>query len=341
MPVHKRGRALRPGDVVEVRPAPEILATLGDGDALAGVPFMPEMLRYVGKRFTVSRRVEKICDTAGGSYWSRRVRDTVFLEDLRCDGSAHGGCQAGCRLYWREEWLRRVGSRDEPPEASDPSAQELLESRAVAGTRTTRQLEGAVEDVYRCQATEALRYSEPLNRYDPRQYIRELLAGNVGLLHLLRVGVRSFTVSLQRRLGRMTYIPFETAKWSSERNASPTAPRALDLRPGELVRVRPKEEIAGSLDEKGTNRGLWFDWEMIPYCGGTYRVQDRVERFIDDTTGRLVELSSDCVILEGVVCTGDHSVNRWLCPRAIYPFWREGWLQRPDGESRSEAEAEH
>ena len=30
------------------------------------MPFMPEMLRYAGKRFTVSRRVEKICDTVSG-----------------------------------------------------------------------------------------------------------------------------------------------------------------------------------------------------------------------------------------------------------------------------------
>jgi hypothetical protein len=56
---------------------------------------MPEMLQSVGRRFRVSHCVEKICDTAGGSYWSRRMRGTVKLEDLRCDGSAHGGCQAG------------------------------------------------------------------------------------------------------------------------------------------------------------------------------------------------------------------------------------------------------
>src|SRR3990170_1382741 len=98
---------LRPGDVVEVRPATEILATLTGDGTLDAVPFMPEMLEYVGRRFMVSKRVEKICDTVAGG-GSRRMRDAVFLDDLRCDGSAHGGCQAGCRLYWKEAWLKRV-----------------------------------------------------------------------------------------------------------------------------------------------------------------------------------------------------------------------------------------
>ena len=101
------GVELRPGDIVEVKPAADILATLDADGALDAMPFMPEMLQYVGRRFTVSRRVEKICDTIAAT-GSRRMRDTVYLEDLRCDGSGHGGCQAGCRIYWKEAWLRRV-----------------------------------------------------------------------------------------------------------------------------------------------------------------------------------------------------------------------------------------
>jgi hypothetical protein len=288
---------MTPGDLVDVRPAGEILATLDDGDSLQGVPFMPEMLPFIGRRFRVSKRVEKICDTAGGTYVSRRMRGTVMLEDLRCDGSAHGGCQAGCRLYWKEEWLRPVESGTRPAPESDGAAVAELGARARAGARTVRELDGAPTEVFRCQATEALAASEPLNRYDPRQYVRELMGGNVRPIRLLRVAVTG------ERLG---------------------------LRPGDLVRVRSKEEIAATLNEKGTTGGLWFDWEMIPYCGGTYRVSDRVERFIDETTGKLIELTSDCVLLEGVVCSGEHSSNRWLCPRAIYPFWREAWLRRVD-----------
>jgi hypothetical protein len=42
----------------------------------------------------------------------------------------------------------------------------------------------------------------------------------------------------------------------------------------------------------------------------------------------MVELKNEAVTLDGVVCSGDLSLRRWFCPRAIYPFWRECWLER-------------
>jgi hypothetical protein len=96
------------------------------------------------------------------------------------------------------------------------------------------------------------------------------------------------------------------------------------------VRVKSKREIARALDESGRNKGLSFDWEMLPHCGRTYRVRDRVEQIIDENTGAMIQLKSDCVILDGVACSGDLSEGRWFCPRAIYPYWREAWLRRID-----------
>ena len=43
------------------------------------------------------------------------MHSTVYLEDLRCDGSGHDGCQAGCKIYWKEAWLRRVEDDSRPP----------------------------------------------------------------------------------------------------------------------------------------------------------------------------------------------------------------------------------
>ena len=54
-------KRLRPGDVVRVRSAREILATLDDDGTVDGIPFMPEMLPYIDRRYSVSKRVEKIC----------------------------------------------------------------------------------------------------------------------------------------------------------------------------------------------------------------------------------------------------------------------------------------
>src|SRR5258707_14423278 len=107
------------GEIVEVRSREEILATLDHKGVLNNMPFMPEMLQYCGKRFRVFRRADKTCDTIA-DYRSRRMFDTVHLADLRCDGSAHGGCQAGCLVFWKEAWLKRVpadGTATEPATA--------------------------------------------------------------------------------------------------------------------------------------------------------------------------------------------------------------------------------
>jgi hypothetical protein len=56
----------------------------------------------------------------------------------------------------------------------------------------------------------------------------------------------------------------------------------------------------------------------------------RVEQIIDERTGRMMRLPNDCIVLDGVVCPGRLSERRLFCPRAIYPFWREIWLQRID-----------
>ena len=98
---------LRAGDLVEVRSAEEILATLDERGRLEALPFMPEMLKFTGERFRVQKRAFKGCDQIDHSGMHRMER-AVHLDGARCDGQAHGGCQAGCLIYWKEGWLRRV-----------------------------------------------------------------------------------------------------------------------------------------------------------------------------------------------------------------------------------------
>jgi hypothetical protein len=310
---------LRAGDVVEVRSAAELLPVLDDDACTGALPFMPEMLRFVGRRFTVSAVGSKVCDTTRDGTGNRLFHDTVLLEDLRCDGSAHGGCQAACRLMWRESWLRRVSS-DEVGDAD--GARPELEKRAHAAAKRRREVDGQEIESYRCQATELVAASEAFPPGDRgRKYLRELQCGNVGIGRFLRV----FARAVSRKVGRKLRLQKEVALWSP---GPPEPSRPLDLRPGELVQVKSKREIARAVDENGHNKGLSFDWEMVPHCGRTYRVRDRVRNFIDENTGAMVELKSDCLTLEGVVCSGDRSEGRWFCPRAIYPYWREAWLRR-------------
>src|SRR5579859_1543000 len=140
---------LRRGDLVEVRSAAEILATLDERGELEAVPFMPEMVRLCGRRFKVAARAERVCDTINWS-GARSIVNTVLLEDQRCDGSGHGGCAAECRLYWKKDWLKRVTPSEavRVPHADEDSAAALLER--VSRNATSRDADQSPR--YRCQA---------------------------------------------------------------------------------------------------------------------------------------------------------------------------------------------
>jgi hypothetical protein len=331
---------LRAGEWVEVRSADEILASLDETCALDGLPFMPEMLPYCGKTFRVQKSAHKTCDTIE-LYVIRRMANAVHLEELRCDGSGHDGCQAKCLIFWNEAWLKRVDRRSgdsaqpgSPAEASTPpsaSGAEILRraSRVQGGA-------GTGETVYRCQATDMLKATTNVRRrerWDPRFYLKDLSSGNVSLGSFLLYGARAASNAFTRRWFNWRYPPVR----GLAEGKTPTC--NLNMQPGELVQVRSKEEIMRTLSPQQRNRGLWFDIEMVGYCNSTFRVLDRVEKIVDEKTGRMVTLPNPCLILDGVVCTGHNSVDRMFCPRAIYPYWREVWLKRVDGGTVPESRA--
>jgi hypothetical protein len=318
MSLASRSRPLRAGETVQIKSASEILATLDDEGKLDGLPFMPEMLEYCGQTLTVYKRADRTCDTIFFD-GQRRMHDAVFLTGLRCDGSAHGGCQAGCSFFWKEAWLRRPGEPGEP-EAVGPSGNETFLFDAAR-----RLVDGdPASERYMCQATEISRASTPLPWWEPTQYIRELATGNASPFELLVAMVKWVFVQVQRRLMGGSTVPFIRGKLTK------TPKSQLDLRPGELVRIKSSAEIAETLDLQNRNRGLTFDSEMLRYCGGEYRVLRRVERIINEETGEMMDLPGDCIVLDGVTCTAEY---HRLCRRSIYPYWRELWLTRVEQDS--------
>jgi hypothetical protein len=321
------------GDWVEVRPESEILATLDADGELDALPFMPEMLACCGRRFRVAKVAHKSCDTIR-TWRNRRMDDAVHLADagdtdgLRCDGAAHDGCQAGCLLYWKEAWLRRAGG---PDAAAGNAPAGAVAGSAPAGaarcdvptlhrlTRATPAPDAPADAAprYRCQATEMFRATRP-TRWDPAMYVKDITSGNIGLGDFLVFGA----LAIVNR-----FRPFPLFRGSAGRRVTPEG-EPLDLKPGEMVRVRARREILATLSRQNKHKGLSFDVEMLPYCGKTFRVLRRVDRLIDDRNGQMRRPRLANLILQGVVCRGCRSRFRMFCPRAIYPYWHEIWLER-------------
>jgi hypothetical protein len=342
-----RSLGLKAGNRVRVRSKDEILRTLDSEGKLEGVPFMPEMLRFCGREFPVRARAHKVCDTIEWQEY-RRMEHAVHLAELRCDGSAHGGCDAGCLFFWKEAWLspleddaQEVASSGAPVESVDGAAsisEEDLFRATEVGTNE------AGQTLYSCQATEVLQATKgPLRWWEPTQYVEDLTSGNSTLRRVIRallVGAfNRFQQANARFLPRFCLIQgcrrYPFIKGTAPRGETPED--TLGLQPGEIVEIKSKEEIFATLDDEDKTRGLRYDSEMLRYCGRRARVVRRIERIIDEKSGRMLRIKRDCVILDGVICTGEFHRS---CPRAIYPYWREVWLKRVDPASEPAGEAQ-
>ena len=332
-----RGSALRSGDLVEVRDREEILATLDPNGCLDGLPFMPEMLQFCGRRFRVSTRSHKCCDTIHKT-GNRRMKDAVNLEDLRCDGSAHEGCQAWCLLIWKGAWLRRVDAHEPARPEGTVTPCEALEKTC---TLPPEREGGAIR--YRCQTTELFRATTPLKWWDIRHYLEDLRSRNVRLGDMFGVFALRW-IYLLLRFGRGHRFLLRLYNGFAARRGSPPypyenggpkerTPRAeLGIQSGDVVRVRSNEEIRETL-AGWKNRGMVFDPEMVVHCGRKFRVRQRVERIINENTGEMIHIKGDCIMLDGTTCRAEHSDRRLFCSRAIPSYWREIWLERcEDGE---------
>jgi len=97
---------LQPGDLVEVKSASDIQATLNDEGKSRGLYFMPGMWAYCGQRLRVLQPIDRMMSEKTGEM--RALNQTVILEGVTCDGKAHGGCQRGCYVFWKETWLKRI-----------------------------------------------------------------------------------------------------------------------------------------------------------------------------------------------------------------------------------------
>ena len=183
--MRRQDTRLRPGDLVEVKSANEILETLDSEGTLDRLPFMPEMVACCGQRFRVAKRVVKTCYFGlGTGMRSFAADDVVILEGVRCSGTAHDGCQKACNIFWREAWQRRV-DRIECGKLVSVESGKQLPSRLKTKTRPM---------TYFCQASEILNATNELSRRQRLwRCVAELPSGNCGVIEMgRRIGVWLF-----------------------------------------------------------------------------------------------------------------------------------------------------
>jgi hypothetical protein len=300
---------LRTGDCVQIKSAAEIADTLDGNGMLEGLPFMPEMLEFCGRHARLARRAEKTCvEFPGGGYKIREFvsNNAVVLEGLRCSGAHHDGCERGCMIFWKSDWLHKVDS------------EETGKSLAFSDTATLRGKMKTMSspDHYICQSTELAKATKSMTR---RRILVKCLAdirsGSRGIFEIIRL----IAVPAWRKATRK--IPRRRLVGSLKR----TPVGNLGLQPGEWVTVRPASEIAKTLDQRGRNRGLSCDFGMANHSGEKFRVRQRLDRMISEATGEMRRVDAT-VILEGSNCTCTNVVGG--CPRQDFIYWREIWLKR-------------
>lgn len=114
-------------------------------------------------------------------------------------------------------------------------------------------------------------------------------------------------------------------KW---RDQGKTAPRAAEFTVGEIVKVRPWDEIHATLDPFKELKGCAFLTDMKQYCGTTQRVLQVMERFLDERDYKVKKVRG-IVLLEDVICRGTPVFGR--CDRCCHLFWRAEWLEKVVG----------
>ena len=184
------------------------------------------------------------------------------------------------------------------------------------------------KDHYFCQSTELSKTVEafPGRRklWSVRIPLREIRNGDRSVSEVLKLVVLWGWHSLWRAA---TGEP-----WFRGPNKQ-TPNESLDLKPGDVVRVKSRAQIVETLNQKSRNRGLGFCHEMTRCCGEAAKVLYRVDRVIDERTGEMRELH-DTVALQSLrnnetlfdKCLCAHELGD--CPRGELMYWREIWLER-------------
>ena len=202
----------------------------------------------------VGKRAHKTCDPALG-IGGRKMANTVHLENIRCNGAAHDGCEAGCLIFWKEAWLKRI----EPATAIEAPSRARIGSagcteEVLRSSVRIPPAAGETEPTYVCQNTQVKFATQPLKWWDVRQYLEDYTSRQRQPCRSWRPAFctpsggpspKPASASVRRCAGSTTGSSARSAEVPI-RCGRPACPRTwrrrgrqLDLQEGELVRVKP------------------------------------------------------------------------------------------------------
>lgn len=300
---------LKQKDLVRVKSLKQIINTLDVDGCLDGLPFMPEMVEYCGKTYRISFKVEKTCVDNPVMYMGEfKNNDVYFLEDLRCSGANHNGCNRACRIFWKESWLEPISNDDSKCISYDLSHNDEIVKNKLKTKKT--------DEIYFCQSTQLRYATRPLTSKEKVfKLIKDVKIGTYDLINATKLLLLPVLRKLIRKIkdqhphGILTKTP----------------EGILNLQPGEIVEVKPLDEIVATLDKNGKNKGLSFEPDMKTFCGKQFKVRNRLDKMILEKNGKMIDVRNS-VILEGVTCECYFAFGG--CPRKEFQFWREIWLKR-------------
>lgn len=136
-----------------------------------------------------------------------------------------------------------------------------------------------------------------------------------------------------RTLRITSFITYNKRSKSRKKNSTKegskesATPPSYGLKPGDIVKIRSKEQILQTLDKDNRLGGCFFMDEMWQYCGSKQKVLKRVEYFIKEAEFRMLK-THNTVLLEGIHCSGKLLSFKHSCDRNCNFFWREEWLEK-------------
>jgi hypothetical protein len=103
--------------------------------------------------------------------------------------------------------------------------------------------------------------------------------------------------------------------------------RKLDLKVGDWVAIRSREEILATLDANARFEEMPFMPQMLQQCGKKFRVRKRAHKLCDTVFATGGRQLTDAVFLDDARCDGKAYGG---CELRCTIIWKEAWLRRAD-----------